>query len=37
LDFIQKHLNEDKIASFVEALSHHKEFEPFLAKWVESE
>ncbi|MBF8263771.1 MAG: hypothetical protein HW387_1436 [Parachlamydiales bacterium] len=37
LEFIQKHLNEDRIASFVEALSRHKEFEPFLAKWVEIE
>ena len=37
LEFIQKHLNEDKIAAFVEALSQHPEFEPYLAKWVESE
>lgn len=37
LAFIQKHLTEDKIAAFVEALSQHKEFEPFLEKWVESD
>lgn len=37
LEFIQKHLNEDKISAFVEALSHHSEFEPYLIKWVEIE
>lgn len=37
LNFIQTHLNEDRIASFVEALSKHAEFEHYLAKWVESE
>lgn len=37
LAFIQKHLVEDKIAEFVEALSEHSEFEPYLGKWVESE
>jgi len=37
LQFIQTHLNEDKIAAFVEALSKHSEFEPYLAKWVETE
>jgi hypothetical protein len=37
LTFIQKHLVEDKIAEFVEALSGHSEFEPYLEKWVESE
>jgi hypothetical protein len=37
LAFIQKHLTEDKIAAFVEALSEHREFSPFLGKWVESE
>jgi hypothetical protein len=37
LDFIQKHLTEDKIAKFVEALSQHSEFQPYLEKWVESE
>ncbi len=37
LGFIQKHLTEDKIAAFVEALSQHSEFEPYLAKWVESD
>ena len=37
LGFIQKHLTEDKIAGFVEALSQHSEFEPYLEKWVESD
>ena len=37
LHFIEKHLNEEKIASFVEALSKHPEFEHYLAKWVETE
>ena len=37
LDFIQKHLTEDKIAQFVEALSEHSEFQPYLAKWVEAD
>src|SRR5579872_1237985 len=37
LAFIQKHLSEDKIAQFVEALAQHTEFEPYLEKWVESD
>lgn len=37
LAFIQKHLTEEKIAQFVEALSQHPEFGPFLSKWVESD
>lgn len=37
LSFIQKHLNEDQIAAFVEALSKHPEFERYLTKWVETE
>lgn len=37
LSFIQKHLTEDKIAQFVEALSEIPEFTPYLEKWVESE
>lgn len=37
LAFIEKHLTEDRIAEFVEALSQHTEFEPYLKKWVESE
>lgn len=37
LEFIQKHLNEEKISAFVEALSRHKEFEHYLRKWVDSE
>lgn len=37
LGFIQKHLTEDKIAGFVEGLSQHLEFGPYLSKWVESD
>jgi hypothetical protein len=37
LAFIQKHLTEEKISQFVDALSHHSEFEPYLEKWVESD
>jgi hypothetical protein len=37
LGFIQKHLSEDKISQFVEALSQHPEFGPYLEKWVESD
>lgn len=37
LNFIQEHLTEDKIAKFVEAISHFDEFDPYLEKWVESE
>lgn len=37
ISFIQKHLSEEKISQFVEALSEHPEFEPYLAKWVETE
>jgi len=35
LEFIQKHLTEEKIAEFVEALSEHNEFASYLKKWVE--
>ena len=34
LKFIQEQLTEDKIKSFVEALSQFKEFEPYLVKWL---
>jgi hypothetical protein len=37
LNFIQKHLVEEKIAQFVEAISQHPEFQTFLEKWVETE
>jgi hypothetical protein len=37
LEFIQKYLVEDKIASFVEALSEVKDFEQFVNTWVEAE
>jgi len=37
LAFIQKHLSEEKIAQFVEALAEHPEFEPYLEKWIETE
>lgn len=35
LDFIQKHLVEEKIASFVEALAEYDEFQPFIQHWIE--
>lgn len=35
LDFIQKQLVEDKIASFVEALSEFDEFTPYVTHWLE--
>ncbi len=35
LAFFQEHLEEDKITAFVGALAEHKEFEPFVEKWVE--
>ncbi|WP_075884064.1 DUF2709 domain-containing protein [Candidatus Protochlamydia sp. W-9] len=37
LAFIQKHLVEDKIASFVEALAEFDEFLPYVERWVEAE
>lgn len=37
LEFIQKYLVEDKIASFVESLSDFTEFEKFVNTWVEAE
>lgn len=37
LDFIQKHLVEDKITSFVEALAEIDEFQPYVEQWVEAE
>jgi hypothetical protein len=37
LSFIQKHLSEEKISQFVEALSGHAEFATYLEKWVETE
>ncbi len=37
LSFIQKHLSEEKISQFVEALSGHSEFATYLEKWVETE
>lgn len=36
LEFIQKQLVEDKITAFVEALAEHKEFMPYVERWVES-
>lgn len=35
LHLIQNHLTEEKIAEFVEALSEHDSFSPYLKKWVE--
>lgn len=37
LAFIQNHLVEDKIASFVESLSEIEEFVPYVEMWVEAE
>jgi len=37
LKFIQTQLTEERIAHFVEALSEHEEFGPYLEKWVEIE
>jgi Protein of unknown function (DUF2709) len=34
LDFLQKHLTEEKISTFIEALSEHSEFQPYLKKWL---
>ncbi|NGX36847.1 MAG: hypothetical protein K1000chlam1_01701, partial [Candidatus Anoxychlamydiales bacterium] len=34
LKFIQEQLTEDKIKTFVEAISKFKEFEPYLEKWL---
>jgi hypothetical protein len=36
LNFIQDQLQEDKIASFVEALAENKEFLPYVTKWIEA-
>lgn len=35
LEFIQMHLNQEEITLFVEELSEHKEFEPFVSQWTE--
>jgi len=35
LDFIQKQLVEDKIASFIESLAQMEEFTPFIEEWLE--
>lgn len=35
LQFIQKHLVEDKVATFVEALAEYEEFTPFVEQWLE--
>ncbi len=37
LAFIQKQLDQGRIAAFVEALADHKEFAPFMAQWTEEE
>lgn len=37
LDFIQTHLDEDKITAFVEELAEEEQFHPFVAQWVEEE
>ena len=35
LAFIQKHLSEEKLTQFVEDLSEHKEFAPYLKRWLQ--
>jgi len=35
LHFIQNHLTEEKIAEFVEALSGHAEFKPYVSQWTD--
>jgi hypothetical protein len=37
LQFIQDHLQEDKLSSFVEALSNHPEFSKYVEGWLEEE
>lgn len=37
LAFIQKHLVEDKITAFVEALAEYDDFLPYVERWVEAE
>jgi len=37
LNFLQEELVEDKVASFVEALSEYEEFHPYIEQWVEAE
>lgn len=35
LQFLQKHLNEEKVESFVEALAENEEFTPYIEQWME--
>lgn len=37
LNFIQDHLQEEKIAAFVEILAEDEAFHPFVTKWIEAE
>lgn len=37
LNFIQEHLQEDKVASFVETLAEIEAFHPYVTQWVETE
>ena len=37
LNFIQEQLDEQKITSFVETLSNHADFLPFVEKWLSSD
>lgn len=37
LELIQKQLQEDKVATFVEALAEHEEFHSYVSEWVEAE
>ncbi|MEI6242474.1 MAG: DUF2709 domain-containing protein [Chlamydiota bacterium] len=37
LEFLQKHLSEEKISSFVDALADLKEFQPYVEQWTKEE
>ena len=37
LEFIQKQLQDDKVASFVESLAEYKELNPYVTQWIEEE
>jgi hypothetical protein len=37
LELIQQQLQEDMVASFVEAMAEHDEFHPYVSRWVEEE
>lgn len=37
LEFLQKQLTEERVTAFIEALAEHKEFLPYVERWIESE